>query len=110
MNTTQQIITILLIAVATMATRALPFILFPSQKHTPRFVRFLGRYLASAVFGMLIVYCLKDVSFLSGYHGLPQLLGIAFCVLLHLWRRSIFLTIAGGTLFYMALIHVIPLL
>ncbi|MCQ2236839.1 MAG: AzlD domain-containing protein [Bacteroidales bacterium] len=46
----------------------------------------------------------------NGNHGLPQLIGIAFCVLLHLWRKNIFLTIAGGTLFYMAIIHIIPLL
>lgn len=110
MNTTQQIITILLIAASTIATRALPFILFPSQKHTPRFVQFLGKYLASAVFGMLIIYCVKDVSFLSGNHGVPQVIGIAFCVLLHLWRKNMFLTIAGGTLFYMAIIHIIPML
>lgn len=107
MNTTQQIITIVLIALSTAATRALPFVLFPSKKHTPRFVQFLGKYLASAVFGMLVVYCLKDVNFLSGNHGLPQLLGILACVILHLWRKNMLLTIAGGTLFYMIIIHCI---
>ncbi len=110
MNTTQQIITILLIAASTMATRALPFILFPSQKHTPRFVKFLGKYLASAVFGMLVVYCMKDISFLNSNHGVPQIIGIIFCVLLHLWRKNIFLTIAGGTIFYMAIIRIMPMI
>ncbi len=107
MSTKEQIITIILIALATVATRALPFILFPSEQHTPRFVRFLGKYLASAVFGMLLIYCLKDVPLLSGNHGLPQLLGITVCVLLHLWRRNMLLTIAGGTLSYMLLIHLL---
>ena len=107
MNTTHQIITIIIIAVATIFTRALPFMLFPSQKHTTPFVRFLGKYLASAVFGVLIVYCLKDVQFISGNHGLPQLLGILACILLHLWRKNLLLTIAGGTIFYMMIIHVV---
>lgn len=107
MSTTEQIVTILLISIMTIATRALPFALFPTRKHTPRFVQFLGNYLASAVFGMLVVYCLKDVTFLSGNHGLPQMLGILACILLHLWRKNLLLTIAGGTIFYMIVIHII---
>lgn len=107
MSTTEQIVTILLISIMTIATRALPFALFPTRKHTPRFVQFLGSYLASAVFGMLVVYCLKDVTFLSGNHGLPQILGILACILLHLWRKNLLLTIAGGTVFYMVVIHII---
>lgn len=110
MTHTQQIITILLMAVCVVLTRALPFALFPSKDKTPKFVQFLGKYLASAVFGMLIVYCLKDVQFLSGNHGIPQLLGILVCVLLHLWRKNMLLTIAGGTIFYMILIQNISFL
>lgn len=72
---------------------------------TQRFVRFLGRYLAGAVFGMLVVYCLKDVQFLTGNHGVLELLGIAACILLHLWRRNLLLTIAGGTAVYMLLVQ-----
>ena len=107
MTTTQMILTIAVMAAATMATRFLPFVLFPSKDKTPRFVQFLGKYLASAVFGMLVVYCLKDVQFLSGNHGLPQLLGIIVCVLLHLWRKNMLLTIAGGTIFYMILVQTV---
>lgn len=109
MSTANMIITILIIAFATIMTRALPFALFPTKKHTPRFVQFLGQYLASAVFGMLVVYCLKDVTFLSGNHGVPQLLGILVCIMLHIWRKNMLLTIAGGTVFYMVLIQVVRL-
>lgn len=105
MTTTEQLLTIGLMAVAVVLTRFLPFLLFPSEKHTPRFVRFLGRYLASAVFGMLVVYCLKDVSFAASPHGLPQLLGIGATVALHLWRRNLLLSIAGGTVAYMLLVQ-----
>lgn len=105
MNTQQQIITIALMGLSVMLTRFLPFILFPTEKHTPRFVLFLGKYLPSAVFGMLVVYCLKDVTFLSGNHGLHQMLGILVCIVLHLWRKNMMLTIAGGTIFYMVIIQ-----
>ena len=107
MSTQQQIITIALMGLSVMLTRFLPFILFPSEKHTPRFVRFLGRYLPSAVFGMLVVYCLKDVKLTAVTHGLPELIGIAVTVILHLWRKNMMLTIAGGTIAYMVLIQLV---
>ena len=108
MTTTQQILTIGIMAAAVVATRFLPFLLFPNASHTPQFVRYLGKYLAPAVFGMLVVYCLKDIHILQHGHGLPQVLGVGCCVALHLWRRNMLLTIAGGTLFYMFLIQYTP--
>lgn len=88
-----------------MATRFLPFLVFCEKKETPAFIRYIGRYLPSAVFGMLVVYCLKDVSLLGGSHGLPEFLAIAATALLHLWKRQMLLSIAGGTACYMLLIH-----
>lgn len=105
MTTTQQIITIGLMALGVMTTRFISFVLFASEKRTPRFVHYLSRYLPSAVFGILVVYCLKDVEFTSGHYGVPELLGIAACVILHLWQKNMLLTIAGGTIFYMLLIQ-----
>jgi len=66
MTTTQQIITIGLMALGVMTTRFISFALFASEKRTPRFVHYLSRYLPNAVFGILVVYCLKDVEFTSG--------------------------------------------
>lgn len=107
MTTGQQILTIAIMGVSVMATRFVPFLLFPSREHTPRFVLFLGRYLPGAVFGMLVVYCLKDVSFLSGWHGLPQLIGIVLTAALHLWKNNLLLSIAGGTVGYMLIVQTI---
>lgn len=107
MTTVQQLLCIMLMALAVMATRFLPFILFPSEERTPRFVRFLGHYLASAVFGMLVVYCVKDVAWGMPPHGLPQLLGIAATAALHCWRRNLLLSIAGGTITYMVLVQTV---
>ena len=73
-----------------MATRYLPFVLFPSREHTPRFVRYLGRHLAGAVFGMLIVYCLKDVQLMGDSHGVPELSGVAVCIALPNMPHSLF--------------------
>lgn len=103
----QQIITIVILAVITFMTRALPFLVFPAGKPTPKYIQYLGMALPLAVFGMLVVYCLKDVQWLDGAHGIPEILGIAAVVLMHLWRRQLFLSMAVGTAVYMILIRVI---
>lgn len=107
MTSQQQIITIVILAVITFMTRALPFLIFPAGKPTPKFIQYLGKALPLAVFGMLVVYCLKDVQWLEGSHGIPEILGIAAVVLMHLWRRQLFLSMAVGTAIYMILIRVL---
>lgn len=105
MTLTQQVLTIAVMAAAVMLTRFIPFLVFPSRERTPRFVLFLGKYLGAAVFGMLVVYCLKDVSFLSGNHGWPEMAGILATVGVHLWRRDMMLSMAAGTVTYMLIIQ-----
>lgn len=107
MTLTQQLVTIALCALATMLTRFLPFLLFSSRRPTPKYVRYLGRALPPAIFGMLVVYCLKNVSIVSGSHGLPELIAIAVTVGLHLWKRQTLLSIAGGTIAHMLLIQLV---
>lgn len=107
MTLSQQLITIGMVILGTVLTRFLPFLIFPAGKQTPKYVKYLGKVLPSAVFGLLIIYCLKDVSPFSGSHGLPELLAIMLVVLLHLWKRQMLLSIAGGTVFYMVLVQVI---
>lgn len=101
MSTQQIIATIGIMGICVASTRALPFILFRTKGATPPFISYLGENLPSAVFGMLIVYCFKDVDFASGTHGLREIAALAFCLALHLWRRDLLVTIAGGTIFYM---------
>ena len=105
MTITQQIITIAMVVFGTMLTRFLPFLLFPAGKPTPKYIQYLGKVLPAAVFGMLVIYCLKEVNILSGNHGIPELMGIIVVVLLHLWKRQMLLSIAGGTIVYMLLVQ-----
>lgn len=107
MTLEQRIITIAVIVLGTMSTRFLPFLLFPADKPTPAYVRYLGRVLPPAVFGLLVVYGLKDVSLLSGNHGLPEAIAIAVVTALHLWKRQTLLSIAAGTVCYMLLVQLV---
>jgi branched-subunit amino acid transport protein AzlD len=107
MTLTEQILTVAICALGTMATRFLPFLLFSPKRPTPAYVQYLGKALPAAIFGMLVVYCLKNVEFFSGNHGLPELLAIAVTAGLHIWRRQMLVSIAGGTVFYMVLVQMV---
>jgi branched-subunit amino acid transport protein AzlD len=106
MTATQQIITIVMVVLGTMTTRFLPFILFPANKATPAFIQSLGKVLPSAALGLLVIYCLKDINLLTGNHGIPELIAVAFVFFLHVFKRNMLLSIAGGTFLYMVLINV----
>ena len=101
---------ILLIAVAvlvTMATRFLPFLIFGEKRKTPPIIEYLGKVLPCAIMGMLVVYCLKDVSFLSAPFGLPELIACVVVAALHMWKRNSLLSIGGGTVCYMQLVQLV---
>lgn len=100
----------LLIAVMSLVTiglRFLPFLIFGENRKTPDLIAYLGQVLPYAIMGMLVVYCLKGISFAASPYGLPELLGCAAVVLLHLWKRNTLLSIGGGTVCYMLLVQLV---
>ena len=107
MTLPQQVITILLCALGTMLTRFLPFLVFSPKRPTPKYIQYLGKALPGAIFAMLVVYCLRNVTPLTGSHALPELIAIAVTVGLHLWKRQTLLSIAGGTVVYMLLVQLV---
>ena len=110
MTLTEQNITIAMVVLGTVLTRFLPFLLFPAGKATPKYIQYLGKVLPPAVFGLLVVYCLKNVSIFTGSHGIPEFLSILAVVFLHLWKRQMLLSIAGGTILYMVLVQLVFLI
>ena len=94
-------------ALVTMLTRFLPFLIFNEHRKTPEIVLYLGKVLPCAIMGMLVVYCLKDATFLSAPFGIPEFLGIAAVALLHIWKRNSLLSIGIGTVFYMVLVQLV---
>ena len=99
MTILQQAITIILCALGTMLTRFLPFLVFNPKKPTPKYIQYLGSALPGAILGMLVVYCLRNVDVLHFAYGLPVTIS------LHLWKRQMLLSIAGGTVCYMLLVQ-----
>jgi branched-subunit amino acid transport protein AzlD len=107
MTAVQILLTVAAVAVGTALTRYGAFWLFPAGKKTPRVVQYLGTALPPAVFGLLVVYCLKNVKLLSGSHGLPELIAIAVVTVLHLWKKQLLLSVAAGTVCYMLLVQLV---
>lgn len=107
MTVTQEIITIGAIVLGTMITRFLPFIVFPANKPTPKYIQYLGKVLPFSVIGLLVVYCLKNVSVIKNPYGLPEIISIIGIVILHKWKKNMLLSIGGGTVLYMLLIQFI---
>ena len=98
----------LLIAVMALVTaglRFLPFLIFRENRKTPPLVAYLGQVLPFAIMGMLVVYCLKDISFTSAPFGIPEFAGCTAVALLHIWKRNTLLSIGFGTLCYMLLVQ-----
>ena len=104
MTTIQKVITIFAVVAGTMLTRFLPFLIFPEGKTPPKYITWLGTVLPHGVIGLLVVYCLKDAVF-SDYHCLPEIIGMGFIFLLHKWKRTTLLSIAGGTIRYMVVVQ-----
>ena len=94
-------------AAVTFLTRFLPFLLFDRGESPPRIVLYLGRVLPPAIIAMLIIYCLRGVSFASPAGWVPQLVCVAVVVALHLWKHNNLLSIFGGTVLYMVLVQTV---
>ena len=91
-------------AIITFLLKSFPFFVFGTKK-TPRFIAYLGSVLPYATMGMLVVYCLKSISFISAPHGIPEFIAIALVALIHIWRRNTLLSILVGTLSYMFMVQ-----
>ncbi len=98
---------ILVTAVCTFATRALPFLVFPKGRQIPSAVLYLGKVLPAAVIGMLVIYCLRDTTVLSAPYGIPELIAVLVTALLHIWKRNNLLSIGAGTILYMVLVQAV---
>lgn len=104
-NTVYVFLMIMVIALVTALLRFLPFLIFNGTRTVPKVIHYLGNVLPYSIMGMLVVYCLKDVSFGTFGDWLPELVSMVAVVLLHVWKRNTLLSIIGGTVCYMLLIR-----
>lgn len=89
----------------TLATRILPVLIFGRSEKVPDFILYLGKVVPFTAMGLLIVYCLKDVSIFTGSHAIPEILALAVVGVSYLWKKNSILSVVAGTLVYMFLVQ-----
>ena len=104
-NTIYPLAVIGVIAVVTWALRAFPFLLF-GNRPLPKVIRYLGKALPPAIMTVLVIYCLRDISFSQSPFGIPELAACALVVILQVVRKNMYLSIIAGTVCDMILIRV----
>lgn len=109
MNNFYPLTMILTIALVTAALRFLPFFIFSGKRPVPEYISYLGRVLPYAIMAMLVIYCLKGISFVKSPFGIPELVSVALVVILHIWKRNTLFSIIGGTVCYMLLVQFVLL-
>lgn len=92
-------------SVTTVLLRALPFFVF--RKKTPAYVAYLGEVLPPAIIGMMVIYCLKDISVSISPFGIPELIAVLCVVGVQILRRNSLISILSGTVVYMVLVQMI---
>ena len=107
LTASQTLITVLAVALGCMITRFAPFVIFPDSKEPPEVVTWLGKVLPAAMMGLLVAYCLRNVSLTAAPHGIPEAAALAVVTGLHLWKRNVLLSIGGGTAVYMLLVQTV---
>lgn len=98
---------IAVIALVTVFLRFLPFLIFSGKRKTPPYITYLGHVLPFAIMGMLVVYCLRNITFSAMPFGIPELIGCSVVAVMHLWKRNTLLSIISGTVCYMLLVQLV---
>lgn len=102
----QAIIGMLVSGIVIFALRAFPFVLF-SKHDPPKLLKFIERFIPPMVMAVLLIYCLKDVTFFSTPFGIPHFVALLFTIIVHFWKSNSMLSIFGGTALFMILSRVI---
>lgn len=107
MNNTQALLVLITLSLVTILLRELPYMLFKGDRPIPKWLEYLGKVLPFACMGMLLVYCLKDLSFTAVSGFVPELLACGVILLLYIWKKNALLCIIGGTVFYVVLVNAV---
>ncbi|MCQ2524619.1 MAG: AzlD domain-containing protein [Lachnospiraceae bacterium] len=107
MSRAHAMISVAIMALVTIMIRFLPFVIFGKKQNTPKIITYLGKVLPHAIMAMLVVYCLKNISFASVGGFLPELIAGAATAGLYVWKKNTLLSIGLGTVIYMLLVQLV---
>ena len=92
---------IVMVALITFVLRAFPFVIFSGKKQLPGLMVSLEKQLSCAIMILLVIYCVKGVSFLDASSWVSTFSGVVVTALVHLKKKNVLLSILAGTFVYM---------
>ena len=107
LTSVQTMVIIIVMTMATVLTRFVPFFLFKNSKSNNSYISYLGKVLPFSTIGLLVVYCLRDVDFIASPHGIPESISVLAIAIVHYWKENTLLSIGLGTLIYMVLVQIV---
>lgn len=107
MTSTYSYLLILVVALVTAFTRAIPFILFSGKKKMPPIIKYLSTVLPQSIMIILVIYSLRNLNFSAKPHGIPEIAAITITVLSYIKKKNTILSMSLGTLLYMVLIRIL---
>lgn len=96
-----------IMAIVTIALRFIPFLAIRGDKPTPAIIEYLGKVLPYAIMGMLVIYCVRGISFAKTADWAPIVIASALVAGLHVAFKNTLLSILGGTVCYMLLVQMV---
>ena len=106
LSLTHALISVPVMGLVIFLLRVFPFAFF-SKKEPPVVFNYIGKYLPPLVMAILIIYTLQSVDFATKPYGFPHIAGCLFTVIMHMWKKNAMISIFGGTIVYMLLLHLI---
>ncbi len=107
MTIDSSVATLIVVALVTGLTRAIPYLLFGRRKVLPQTVRYLGTVLPASIMIILVVYCLRNIDLTVFPFGLAELLSVTVVIIAQVMKKNTFLSILLGTVCYMVLIRTV---
>ncbi|MCL2717503.1 MAG: AzlD domain-containing protein [Lachnospiraceae bacterium] len=104
-NISHSLAIIAVVALCTAFLRYAPFLVFAGRKTVPAWITYLGKFLPPAIMTTLVFYCLRNIEFLKGNFGVPEIIATGLVIILHSWKKNILLTVAAGTILYMVMVQ-----
>lgn len=101
------ILAIAVMSIVTIVIRFLPFFVFSGGRKTPPIIEYLGRVLPYSIMAMLVVYCLRGMTFAQVAGYAPHIIAGVLVVASYAWKRNTLLSIVLGTVCYMMLVQMV---
>lgn len=96
---------VLVCALATFATRALPFYL-PTPAHSNT-LEAVEKHIGQMIMVVLVFYSLKDINLYKYPYAAPEIISVIVAILVHIYKKNALLSIIVSTTTYMGLLRLL---